>query len=1064
MGIESSHYKRRKEMKSFMKKISAIVVALAMTIMVLPLSELSTVFAGSSVWDGTADTNWASTYTDNADTTAETFTISTAEQLAQLAVKVNGGLNFTGKTINLTADIVLNDTTGWQNWGTTPPANAWTRIGFNGAPFFGGTFDGKGYTVSGIYINKTGTDNAAGFQGLFGYLKGTIKNVGVINSYIKGYMNNGGVVGQTNAGTVTNCYNEGIVIGTAAIGGVVGWSYYNSTVSNCYNTGTVSGTSNLVGGVVGENQGSAISNCYNTGTISGATDVGGVAGKNYGANPTVTNCYYYGYNVGIGGTGASQTGTTPFVKITDNPLGTVKTTTITEQTTSALNTAWSSALGTDFAVAYSNVYTSSDTSKATVSGTTITGVSAGNAIISGRTLTITQNELTSSGFTGATKEIVVPISMPLSVTADGGGAGLEPTVTSVTVPVNGTYSAGQNLDFTVNFDKAVSVNTDGGTPYMALTIGSSTVQTSYISGSGTSTLVFRYTIQTEDIDADGIAVGTLTLNGGTINSFSDNTPAILTLNSVGSTTGVLVSTLISPTVTTQAVSDITQTTATGNGNITDLGSSNPTMYGLCWNTTGNARITDSTTNKGEAHATGAFTSSLTGLSPNTTYYIRAYATNSVGTAYGNELTFNTSDVPTDTTPPVIASGYPTAQVSGSTVTYKIKMNEVGYVKYQVLPASAATPTSAEIKANLTLPSKIIDVANAEFSETVTNVSDGSYKLVGIAIDSSGNYTDVVVTPFTVSTTPIITMPSNITLIAGNELSGITVSNAGYIYFVKSGQTATSYDDLVALQNNNLAEKLNYMSIDPTEKLNVSFLGLGVYDIYVVNIPNFLITKSNKTLTITTATTPSTPPVIVTPPKTVEVIETPAGIDNVDKIKVEPIGEAFDESVEVRIKDDTATKQLIEDFIKTSNTIDFKNATVFPLDISLYLKGTNTKVQPNSGASVKITVPIPTQLLADKNSLKVVCVIDGKMEVLETTIIEIDGVYCVQFTAKHFSPYALVVDKTNATTSKPTVDKPVKPTKNPQTTDKSPIEPICIAVLVCLAVVALEGKRRAKSYK
>lgn len=1052
MGIESSHYKRRKEMKSFMKKISAIVVALAMTIMVLPLSELSTVLAGSNVWDGTADATWASTYTDNADTTAETFTISTAEQLAQLAVKVNGGLNFTGKTINLTADIVLNDTTGWQNWGTTPPANAWTRIGFNGAPFFGGTFDGKGYTVSGIYINKTGTDNAAGFQGLFGYLKGTVKNVGVINSYIKGYMNNGGVVGQTNAGTVTNCYNEGIVIGTAAIGGVVGWSY-NSTVTNCYNTGTVSGTSNLVGGVVGENQGSAISNSYNIGTVSGATDVGGVAGINYGTNPTITNCYYYGYNVGIGGNGASQDGTTPFVKITDNPLGTNKTTTITEQTTSAINTSWTNALGVGFAVAYSNVYTSSDTSKATVSGITLTGVAVGNADITGRTLTITQNELTPSGFTGATKEIVVPISMPLSVTEDGGGTGLEPTVTSVTVPENGTYSAGQNLEFTVNFDKTVSVNTGGGTPYIALTIGSSTAQASYISGSGTSTLVFRYTIQTEDIDADGIAVGTLTLNGGTINSFSDNTPAILTLNSVGSTTEVLVSTLIIPTVTTQAVSDITQTTATGNGNITALGSSNVTSHGICWNTTGGPTTSATIMDKGAASATGTFTANLTDLTPNTTYYVRAYATNSVGTAYGGVVSFTTLALPTDTTPPVIASGYPTAQVSGSTVTYKIKMNEVGYVKYQVLPASAATPTAEEVKANLTLPSKIIDVANAEFSETVTNVPDGSYKLVGIAIDSLGNHTDVIVTPFTVNTTattPTITIPNNITLIAGNELSGITVSNAGYIYFVKSGQTATSYDDLVALQNNNLAEKLNYMSIDPTEKLNVSFLGLGVYDIYVVNIDNFLIAKSNKTLTITTATTPTTPPVIVTPPKTVEVIETPAGIDNADKIKVEPMGEAFDESVEVRIKDDTATKQLIEDFIKTSNTIDFKNATVFPLDISLYLKGTNTKVQPNSGASVKITVPIPTELLADKNSIKVVCVIDGKMEVLETTIIEIDGVYCVQFTAKHFSPYAIVVDKTVNT-----------PSKNPQTGDNS------VGGILLVAITSLSAgmvSRRKHKYR
>ncbi|MBL7968240.1 MAG: hypothetical protein JNK09_14655, partial [Prolixibacteraceae bacterium] len=99
---------------------------------------------------------------------------------------------------------------------------------------------------------------------------------------------------------------------------------------------------------------------------------------------------------------------------------------------------------------------------------------------------------------------------------------------------------------------------------------------------------------------------------------------------------------IVPTVTTQAVSNITVTTATGNGNITSLGSPNPTAYGVCWNTTGTPTISDSKVDKGAASVTGAFTASLTSLSAGTTYYVRAYATNSAGTSYGAEVSFTTS--------------------------------------------------------------------------------------------------------------------------------------------------------------------------------------------------------------------------------------------------------------------------------------------------------------------------------------------------------------------------------------------------------------------------------------
>jgi len=95
-----------------------------------------------------------------------------------------------------------------------------------------------------------------------------------------------------------------------------------------------------------------------------------------------------------------------------------------------------------------------------------------------------------------------------------------------------------------------------------------------------------------------------------------------------------------PTVTTDAISNITGTTATGGGNVTSDGGFTITARGVCWNTATNPTIANSKTVDG--NTIGAFTSSLTGLSTVTPYYVRAYATNSYGlTSYGSEVTFTT---------------------------------------------------------------------------------------------------------------------------------------------------------------------------------------------------------------------------------------------------------------------------------------------------------------------------------------------------------------------------------------------------------------------------------------
>lgn len=95
------------------------------------------------------------------------------------------------------------------------------------------------------------------------------------------------------------------------------------------------------------------------------------------------------------------------------------------------------------------------------------------------------------------------------------------------------------------------------------------------------------------------------------------------------------------TVTTQAVSDIGEITAIGNGTITDIGYEHCSKRGVCWNTTGSPTVADDTSEELDDFGTGAFTRLMTGLTENTTYYVKAYAYNSAGYSYGGEVEFTT---------------------------------------------------------------------------------------------------------------------------------------------------------------------------------------------------------------------------------------------------------------------------------------------------------------------------------------------------------------------------------------------------------------------------------------
>ena len=99
---------------------------------------------------------------------------------------------------------------------------------------------------------------------------------------------------------------------------------------------------------------------------------------------------------------------------------------------------------------------------------------------------------------------------------------------------------------------------------------------------------------------------------------------------------------VPPSITTASVSEITYLTATSGGNITDDGRAEVTARGVCWSTSHEPTIADSKTDNGSG--TGYFTSELDDLIPGTVYYVRAYAVNSAGTSYGNEITFTSGQL------------------------------------------------------------------------------------------------------------------------------------------------------------------------------------------------------------------------------------------------------------------------------------------------------------------------------------------------------------------------------------------------------------------------------------
>jgi parallel beta-helix repeat protein len=186
---------------------------------------------------------------------------------------------------------------------------------------------------------------------------------------------------------------------------------------------------------------------------------------------------------------------------------------------------------------------------------------------------------------------------------------------------------------------------------------------------------------------------------------------------------------ITPTITTQAVTNITSTSATGNGNITALGVPNPTQHGIVWNTNAYPTTANSKTMDGPVSGTGAFTSSMIGLTPGTLYHVRAYATNAAGTVYGEDVTFTTQVAPTVTTQAVSGIAATSATGNGNIIALGIP----NPTQHGVVWALTANPTTANSK---TLDGPVS--ATGAFTSHITGLAMGRlYHVRAYATNAAG---------------------------------------------------------------------------------------------------------------------------------------------------------------------------------------------------------------------------------------------------------------------------------------------------------------------------------------
>ena len=259
--------------------------------------------------------------------------------------------------------------------------------------------------------------------------------------------------------------------------------------------------------------------------------------------------------------------------------------------------------------------------------------------------------------------------------------------------------------------------------------------------------------------------------------------------------------IVLPIVITNTITSIAYVSATGGGNVTDNGNGTVTARGVVWSTNQNPTIADSKTTDGLD--TGTYISSMTGLIAGTTYYVRAYATNEAGTAYGTQMSFKTGTPPPPSTAtlPTVATGGAGSITENTATGGGVIINDGGaaIIVSGIVWSTSPNPTTANSKTTDTN-----NIVGVNFTDLMTGLAASTTYYVGVyATNSVGTAYDGQSTFTTSAAAPIVTLPTlttdvitsidkNIATGGGNVISdgGATISARGVVWSTNQNPTIT----------------------------------------------------------------------------------------------------------------------------------------------------------------------------------------------------------------------------------------------------------------------------------
>jgi hypothetical protein len=413
-----------------------------------------------------------------------------------------------------------------------------------------------------------------------------------------------------------------------------------------------------------------------------------------------------------------------------------------------------------------------------------------------------------------------------------------------------TNSVGTNYGAQTNF-------TTLNTPTISATASATSITSSSASVGGTITSDGGSTVTTR-----GVVYGTSSLSstfnvttgtgtGTYTSSLTGLTPATtyyvrsFATNSVGTVYGTETSfttNATAPTLTTTAASSITKYAASAGGTISSNGGSVITASGICWSTTATPTTSDFKTTDGTT--TGIFTSALTGLTAGTTYYVRAYATNAIGTGYGATQSFTT--LSTSSNNPVLASTTSATSITSSSAILGGNVTDEGATQVSVRGLVYGTTTGASTF-SVTLGS-----GAGTFTGTITGLAQGTtYFVRSFATNVQGTSYGAE-TSFTTQTTPTVSVTATPTSITTTTaIGGGTISSTGGATITTSGLVwgaSTNPEITLSTKTTNGATSGTFTS---------SITGLTQGTTYYVRAyaTNYLGTSYGPNITFTTLTTP-----------------------------------------------------------------------------------------------------------------------------------------------------------------------------------------------------------------